>query len=158
MRLAAIALGSNLSSAWGSPDAALRAAITRVAGLGTLRAGSTVHETAPGGYRDQPNFQNAALLLETELEPTELMAALLEIECAMGRDRIATPPKGPRIIDLDLLLMDDLVLATPDLTLPHPALAERRFVLEPLGEIAPTMVDPASGKTVKEMLDRLRAQ
>jgi 2-amino-4-hydroxy-6-hydroxymethyldihydropteridine diphosphokinase len=75
----------------------------------------------------------------------------------MGRDRIATPPKGPRIIDLDLLLMDDLVLATPDLTLPHPALAERRFVLEPLAEIAPTMIDPASGKTVKEMLDRLRA-
>jgi 2-amino-4-hydroxy-6-hydroxymethyldihydropteridine diphosphokinase len=109
------------------------------------------------GYLDQPNFRNAALLLETELEPAELMAALLEIERAMGRDRIATPPKGPRIIDLDLLLMDDLVLATPDLTLPHPALAERRFVLEPLAEIAPTMIDPASGKTVKEMLDRLRA-
>ena len=157
MRLAAIALGSNLSSAWGSPDAVLREAITRVAGLGTLRAVSTFHETAPVGYLDQPNFRNAALLLETELEPAELMAALLEIERAMGRDRIATPPKGPRIIDLDLLLMDDLVLATPDLTLPHPALTERRFVLEPLAEIAPTMIDPASGKTVKEMLDHLRA-
>ena len=155
-RLAAIALGSNLSSAWGSPDAALREAITRVTGLGTLRAVSTFHETAPVGYLDQPSFQNAALLLETELEPAELMAALLEIERAMGRDRIATPPKGPRIIDLDLLLIDGLVLATPDLTLPHPALAGRRFVLEPLAEIAPTMIDPASGKTVKEMLDRLR--
>src|ERR1035437_8551866 len=156
-RLAAIARGSNHSSAWGSPDAALREAITRVAGLGPLRAVSTFHETAPVGYLDQPNFQNAALLLETELEPAELMAAMLEIERVMGRDRIATPPKGPRIIDLDLLLMDDLVLAPPDLTLPYPALTDRRFVLEPLAEIAPPMINPASGKTVREMLDHLRA-
>src|ERR1035438_10400784 len=155
MRLAAFALGSNLSSAWGPPDAALREAITRVAGLGTLRGVSTFHETAPVGYLDQPNFQNAALLLETELEPAELMAAMLEIERVMGRDRIATPPKGPRIIDLDLLLMDDLILATPDLTLPHPALAERRFVLGPLAEIAPGMRDPLSDRTVAEIVARL---
>jgi 2-amino-4-hydroxy-6-hydroxymethyldihydropteridine diphosphokinase len=126
-----------------------------VAGLGTLRAVSAFHETAPVGYLDQPNFRNAALLLETELEPAELMAGLLEIERVMGRDRIATPPKGPRIIDLDLLLMGELVLATPELTLPHPAMAERRFVLEPLAEIAPGMRDPLSGRTVVEMLARL---
>jgi 2-amino-4-hydroxy-6-hydroxymethyldihydropteridine diphosphokinase len=155
--LAAIALGSNLSSARGAPDAALREAITRVARLGALRAVSTFHETAPVGHLDQPNFRNAALLLETELGPAELMAALLEIERAMGRDRAAAPPKGPRIIDLDLLLMDDLVLATPDLTLPHPAMAERRFVLEPLAEIAPGMRDPLSGRTVAKMLARLDA-
>jgi 2-amino-4-hydroxy-6-hydroxymethyldihydropteridine diphosphokinase len=167
-RIAAIALGSNLASQWGDREANLREAIARVAKLGEVRAVSSFHDTAPVGFIEQPNFLNGTMLLATELEPVELMRALLAIERAMGRDRAAVstdaaqsgaaPIKGPRIIDLDLLLMDDLVLATPDLTLPHPALAERRFVLEPLGEIAPTMVDPASGKTVKEMLDRLRAQ
>ena len=156
-RLAAIALGSNLASAWGPPDAALREAIKRVAALGAVRAVSTFHQTAPVGYLDQPNFQNAALLLDTELEPAELMAALLEIEREMGRDRATAPTKGPRIIDLDLLLLDDLVLATPGLTLPHPAMAERRFVLEPLAEIAPTMRDPLSGRTIVQMLAHLDA-
>jgi 2-amino-4-hydroxy-6-hydroxymethyldihydropteridine diphosphokinase len=73
----------------------------------------------------------------------------------MGRDRAAAPAKGPRIIDLDLLLMGDLILSTAELTLPHPAMAQRRFVLEPLVEIAPAMVDPVSGRTVSAMLERL---
>ncbi len=154
--LAAIALGSNLASTWGSPAATLREAARRVGDLGHLRALSSFYETAPVGYVDQPNFQNAALLLETQLEPVELMAALLDLERAMGRDRSAVvPAKGPRIIDLDLLLMDDTVFTTPSLTLPHPAMAGRRFVLEPLAEIAPTMRDPISGRTVAEMLAQL---
>jgi 2-amino-4-hydroxy-6-hydroxymethyldihydropteridine diphosphokinase len=108
------------------------------------------------GYTEQPEFTNAALLVATELEPVEVMRALLAVERAMGRDRSAgVPPKGPRIIDLDLLLVDRMVLNTPELTLPHPAMTQRRFVLEPLNEIAPEMRDPVSGWTVAEMLAAL---
>ena len=95
------------------------------------------------------------MLLETELEPTELMRGLLAIEREMGRDRSVVVAKGPRVIDLDLLLMGDVVLATDELTLPHPGLDARRFVLEPLAEIAPQMINPASGQTVREMLEQL---
>ena len=164
-RIAAIALGSNLASPWGDREANLREAVARVEKLGEVRGVSSFHDTAPVGYADQPNFLNGAMLLETEQEPVELMRALLAIERAMGRDRApvvtdaaqsgTVPIKGPRIIDLDLLLMDDLVLDADELTLPHPAMAERRFVLEPLAEIAPAMGDPVSGRTVAEMLARL---
>jgi 2-amino-4-hydroxy-6-hydroxymethyldihydropteridine diphosphokinase len=157
-RLAAIALGSNIASQWGSPGDTLREAIQRLTALGTIRAVSSFYTTAPVGYTEQPDFVNAALLLETELEPPDLMHSLLAIELSMGRDRSsAVPAKGPRIIDLDLLLMDDTTLATPHLTLPHPAMAERRFVLEPLAEIAPNLIDPHSGRTIAEMLASLPA-
>jgi 2-amino-4-hydroxy-6-hydroxymethyldihydropteridine diphosphokinase len=155
MHLAAIALGSNLASQWGDREANLREAARRIAALGRVSAISSFYDTAPVGYTDQPNFLNAALLLETRLAPLYLLRALLAIELSMGRDRACSPAKGPRIIDLDLLLMDDLVLANPDLTLPHPSMATRRFVLEPLAEIAPAMVDPLSGRSVAEMLAML---
>ena len=151
-RVAAIALGSNLASEWGDRAANLREAVRRVKRLGQVRAVSRFYDTAPVGYTDQPNFLNAAMLLETELEPVELMRALLAVERAMGRDRAAAVAKGPRVIDLDLLLMDDVVMVTEELTLPHPAMAQRHFVLEPLKQIAPTLVDPLSGRTVAEML------
>lgn len=154
-RIAAIALGSNLASPWGNREANLRESIERVAKLGEVRAVSSFHDTAPVGFTEQPNFLNGAMLLATELEPVELMRALLAIELTMGRDREIVPAKGPRIIDLDLLLMGDVVLEADELTLPHPAMAERRFVLEPLAEIAPAMVDPISRRTVAEMLARL---
>jgi 2-amino-4-hydroxy-6-hydroxymethyldihydropteridine diphosphokinase len=154
-RVAAIALGSNLASEWGDRAANLREAVRRVKRLGQVRAVSRFYDTAPVGYTDQPNFLNAAMLLETELEPVELMRALLAIERAMGRDRALAVAKGPRVIDLDLLLMDDVVMVTEELTLPHPAMAQRRFVLEPLKQIAPTLVDPLSGRTVAEMLATL---
>jgi 2-amino-4-hydroxy-6-hydroxymethyldihydropteridine diphosphokinase len=154
-RVAAIALGSNLASEFGDREANLREAVRRVGLLGEVQAVSSFYDTAPVGYTEQPRFLNGAMLLETELEPTELMHELLAIERAMGRDRAQVPAKGPRVIDLDLLLMGDVVLAIADLTLPHPAMAARRFVLEPLAEIAPKMVDPRSGLTIRELLARL---
>ena len=154
-RVAAIALGSNLASEWGDREANLREAIRRVGLLGEVQAVSSFYDTAPVGYTEQPRFLNGAMLLETELEPTELMYELLAIERAMGRDRAQAPAKGPRVIDLDLLLMGDVVSAGSDLKLPHPAMAERRFVLEPLAEVAPEMVDPHSGLTIRELLARL---
>ena len=158
MPLAAVALGSNLPSAFGPPEATLREAIARVGDLGRVSAVSSFHETEPVGYTHQPRFVNAALLLETALAPMELMAALLAIERALGRDRAAGVPKGPRTLDLDLLLYDALVLhepATaehPALTLPHPEMHRRRFVLAPLKEIAPEMVHPVSGQRIAELL------
>ena len=156
-RVAAIALGSNLGSEWGDREATLREAVRRVGQLGEVLGVSPFHDTAPVGYTEQPRFLNGAMLLATELEPVELMRALLAIERAMGRDRSVVAAKGPRTVDLDLLLMDDVVLVTDELTLPHPAMAERRFVLEPLAEIAPGMIDPRSGRTVREMLATLSA-
>lgn len=162
--LAAIALGSNLPSHLGDPSANLREALHRLDDLGDVTAVSSFHTTDPVGYRDQPQFTNAAALLNTELGPLELMRALLAIETSMGRIRAADiPPKGPRIIDLDLLLYQDeighsLILDDPDLILPHPAMHERRFVLEPLAEIAPQMTVGELGSSVADLLHRLQSK
>jgi 2-amino-4-hydroxy-6-hydroxymethyldihydropteridine diphosphokinase len=155
--VAAIALGSNLANGGSDREANLRAAVDRVRELGRVVAVSGWYDTTPVGYLDQPRFLNGALLLETELEPLELLRGLLRIELEMGRDRAATVAKGPRVIDLDLLLVGDLVMETLELTLPHPGMQERWFVLEPLNEIASGMIDPRTGKTVAEMLGALAA-
>jgi 2-amino-4-hydroxy-6-hydroxymethyldihydropteridine diphosphokinase len=155
-KLAAIALGSNLESRFGDREANLWEAVERIRDLGEVKAVSPAYDTEPVGYLDQPRFLNAALLLESSLEPTELMRALLEVEQAMGRERVGAVAKGPRVIDLDLLLYGQAVVNTTELTLPHPEMMERRFVLEPLAEIAPEMVHPVLGLTVVEMLARVR--
>jgi 2-amino-4-hydroxy-6-hydroxymethyldihydropteridine diphosphokinase len=153
--LAAIALGSNLNSQFGTPAGNLLEALRRLQDLGQVTAVSRFHETAPVGYTDQPRFVNAAALLETDVLPIDLLRGLLAIEHSMGRDRAAAVPKGPRIIDLDLLLYGTVVLDHPALTLPHPALHERAFVLAPLAEIAPNWQHPTLHRSIQQLLQTL---
>jgi len=152
-----VALGSNLDSKFGDREANLREAVRRIGTLGEVRAVSSFYDTEPVGQLEQPRFLNGALVMETELEPVELMRGLLGVERAMGRDRVGSVAKGPRVIDLDLLLYGDWVMSSEELMLPHPAMGERRFVLEPLAEIAPEWVHPIVGKTVREMLELAKA-
>jgi len=152
--LAAIALGSNLASQYGDREANLREAVRRLGELGEVKAVSSFYDTEPVGYLDQPRFLNGAAVFETSLDPSALMRALLEIERAMGRERVIA--KGPRVIDLDLLLYGNRVMNTAELTLPHPEMQSRRFVLEPLAEIAGEWVHPVLRVTVREMLGRLQ--
>ncbi len=148
-----LSLGSNL----GDREANLRGAIAALApaGVRVLRQ-SSIYETEPQDVPEQPWFLNLAVEAETELEPDELLARLEKIETRLGRRR--SQPKSPREIDLDILLYDDAVLKTPSLEIPHPRLAARRFVLEPLAELAPDLRLPVIGRTVSEMLPEVRGQ
>jgi 2-amino-4-hydroxy-6-hydroxymethyldihydropteridine diphosphokinase len=157
MHTATIALGANLPSLAGEPAATLAAAATRIASLGRILARSTLYSTAPVGLVDQPRFVNAVVTLETNLNPQDLLRALLAIEQEFGRDRSAGIANGPRTLDLDILLYDDLTIEAPELQIPHPRLPERAFVLVPLAEMAPAALDPRSGKTAAELLEALRA-
>jgi 2-amino-4-hydroxy-6-hydroxymethyldihydropteridine diphosphokinase len=155
---AAIALGSNLSSSFGDREANLREALRRMDVLGRVSAVSSFFDTEPVGYTEQPRFLNGAALLETELAPVGLLRGLLEIERQMGRDRTAAVAKGPRVIDLDLLMYGGVVMETAELTLPHPEMHERAFVLAPLVEIAPEMKHPVLQSSVAELFAELKSQ
>jgi 2-amino-4-hydroxy-6-hydroxymethyldihydropteridine diphosphokinase len=150
-----VALGANLPSAVGVPSATIRAAMEQLAALGEVVARSSLYSTEPVGYRDQPAFINAVVEMRTALAPGALMEGLLAVERSFGRQRERQIAKGPRTLDLDLLLFDDLILDTETLTLPHPSMHERRFVLEPLAEIAPGWVHPLFQRTITELLSSL---
>ena len=156
MRTAYIALGANLPSWAGPPEATMSSAVRRLAELGNVTKRSSLYSTEPVGFAEQPRFVNSVVALDTELGPRELLAALLSIEKQFGRNRAAGIPNGPRTLDLDILLMDDLEIGEPDLDLPHPRIAERAFVLVPLSEIAPRLKITGHNQTVAELLQALK--
>lgn len=148
MARAYVALGSNLDE----PEAQVRNALATLNELPETQVvrSSRLYRTPPWGMLDQPWFVNAAVALDTELTPQGLMRALQSLELRSGRKR-GSPRWGPRRIDLDLLLYDDLVIDTPELQLPHPRLAERAFVLVPLADVAKDLTLPG-GQSVEALL------
>jgi 2-amino-4-hydroxy-6-hydroxymethyldihydropteridine diphosphokinase len=144
-----IGLGSNI----GDAAAHLRDAVEQIRRELPVEEVSSAYWTEPVGMREQPFFLNAVLRVSTELPPQEVLRVLRGIEHEMGRQREV--PLGPRVIDLDLLLYDDLRIEAPGLVLPHPRMDERRFVLEPLVELSPSLRIRAGGPTVAELLDGL---
>lgn len=148
MSTAYLLIGGNL----GNRSAYLQEAMHLIQqSCGNIVHSSAIYETAAWGVTSQPSFYNRALALETLLEPAELMQKLLRIEEQMGRKRILK--MGPRIIDLDILLIDQQIISTGLLTLPHPALPFRRFALLPLCEIAPNLIHPVLQKSIRQLLE-----
>jgi 2-amino-4-hydroxy-6-hydroxymethyldihydropteridine diphosphokinase len=145
-----LGLGANL----GDARATLAAAVDALRELGDVRAVSPLYETDPVGLEDQPAFLNAVAVVDTALEPSELLAALLAIEARFGRERSVR--WGPRTLDLDVLAIDGVELDDPRLTVPHPRLAEREFALRPLADVAPELV--IDGVTAARRLAELQPQ
>jgi 2-amino-4-hydroxy-6-hydroxymethyldihydropteridine diphosphokinase len=144
-----LALGTNL----GDRPANLRAALDALEPDIHVLDKSPVYETEPWGYTDQPPFLNMVICAETDLSPKGLLRRLKDIEATLGR--VPNFRNGPRLIDLDILFYDDLVLDTPPLVIPHPQLHKRAFVLVPLAKIAPTLVHPLLGLSVEQFLGKI---
>lgn len=155
-----IALGANLPSRAGEPAATLRAALEELGKFGTFSRVSRFYRTMPVGVMGQPEFVNAVASLDVanRYAPGKLLEQLMKIERAFGRERTLEQAQGPRTLDLDLLLYGDYVLGTAQLTIPHPRMHERAFVLMPLHEIAPALRLPTSGRSVEELLSESGAQ
>jgi len=141
-----LALGSNL----GNRLANLKQAVAALSPQMELKAKSHVYETPPWGYKDQPKFLNQVIKVRTYLEPEQLFKHIKRLEVTLGRR--ASFQNGPRLIDIDILFYDDLVLNTPSLVIPHPRLHERGFVLLPLMDIDSGLVHPVNKKSVREMV------
>lgn len=146
-----LSLGSNL----GDREGNLRAAIERLRELGEVSAVSSFYETEPVEMTNQPWFLNCAVAMETERMPKQLLSAVLGIERSLGRNRKKTQPKGPRTLDIDIILFGNSVIEMPGLRVPHPRMAARRFVLEPLAEIAAEVRHPVIKKTMRELREAL---
>ena len=144
-----LSLGSNLGDRAGN----LRAAVEKLSGFGKIVAVSSFYETEPVELTNQPWFVNCAVALETEQVPEAFLGELLALEQSMGRRR--TQKKGPRTIDIDILLFGDAIIETAGLSIPHPAMHQRRFVLVPMAEIAPEQRHPILKRSMRELLDAL---
>ena len=144
-----LGLGSNL----GDRHRSIRQAIDLLSAEAHVEQLSSIYETAPVGYREQPSFLNAVARVKTTLEPEEMLLLAKRIEADLGRTQ--TFRNGPRVIDVDLLLYDNLIIDTPQLTLPHPRLAERAFVLCPLSEVAPDLIHPVIGRTIASLMSAI---
>ena len=149
MAIAYLALGTNIGN---SRRNMITAAALLAERVGDVLALSGFYETEPWGFQSENTFLNAALRLETSLSPLELLKATQQIEVEMGRTQKSNGTYHDRIIDIDILLYDDLILQTPELTLPHPLMQDRRFVMEPLLEIAPSVVHPVFKKTIVSLI------
>lgn len=148
--IAYIGIGSNV----GDRKANCRKAVESLAEAGRIIGVSSLYYTEPVGYREQEDFVNAAAALETNRSPIELLAICHALEDKMERRR--TVRWGPRTIDLDILLYGDLIVDLPGLVIPHPSMAERKFVLAPLVELAPEALHPVLNKTMAQLLDELK--
>jgi 2-amino-4-hydroxy-6-hydroxymethyldihydropteridine diphosphokinase len=149
MPIAYLGLGSNL----GDRRANLNAAAAGLPPAASVFRASGIYETEPWGYQEQPAFFNQVLEVETYLSPIDLLAVLKRLEASLGRQ--PTFRYGPRLIDLDILLYDQLMLDQPDLVIPHPQMAQRAFVLVPLTELAPDRIHPRLGASMAELRDRI---
>lgn len=144
-----LGLGTNLGDRQANLQAAAAGLIPKV---GRLRV-SSIYETEPWGYRDQPAFLNQVLEGETDLQPLDLLVFLKNLELTLGRQ--ATFLYGPRLIDLDILFYDQAIINQADLVIPHPRLAERAFMLVPLAELAPELHHPLLGLTISKLKNRI---
>ncbi|HLH01507.1 MAG TPA: 2-amino-4-hydroxy-6-hydroxymethyldihydropteridine diphosphokinase [Bryobacteraceae bacterium] len=155
LRQVYLSLGSNL----GDRRQNLANALDALEAEGVhVRSCSSVYETEPQDVTDQPWFLNMAVQCETSVPAPQLLALTQEVERRLGRVREGKPPRGPRLIDIDILLFGDAQIATGELVIPHPRMRERRFVLDPLLEIAPDLRDPSTNEPLRQYLARVREQ